>query len=83
VSRPSPDKSETVVAIRAAVARISPLSLRRLKENLFALELRLVDDMITGGVDVMRVQALSHCARAIEVVDSLQAGVRERQQRSG
>jgi hypothetical protein len=73
-------KSETVVAIRQSVARLSPLTLRRLREGLFRLELQLVDDMIVGGVDVARVTALSplrprhrgrrsapeRCARALE-----------------
>lgn len=75
---PDPTKSETVVAIRASVAKLTPLTLRRLKENLFALELQLVTDMVEGGVDLLRVQGLSHCARCIEVVDQLQNGVRER-----
>jgi hypothetical protein len=74
-------KSDTVVAIRASVAKLSPLTLRRLREGLFRLELQLVGEMIAGGVDVPRVTALSHCARAIEVVDLLQSGVRERPQR--
>jgi hypothetical protein len=78
---PDSSKSQVVVEIRDRVAKLSPLSLRRLKENLFALQLKLVDDMITDGVDVLRVQALSHCSRAIEVVDSLSAGARERQVR--
>ena len=71
-------KSETVTQIRATVARLSPLSLRRLKENLFALELQLVNDMIIDGVDVLRVQALSHCCDAIAAVDQLQGGLRAR-----
>ena len=71
-------KSETAIAIRASVARLSPISLRRLKENLFRLELSLVEDMITGGVDPMRCQAISHCARTIEVVEQLQGGLRAR-----
>lgn len=81
-ARPDTSKSETVAAIRASVAKLTPLSLRRLKENLFALELKLVGDMIEGGVDILRVQALSHCSRAIEVIDQLQNGVRERRSAS-
>jgi hypothetical protein len=45
---------------------------------LFRLELQLVTDMIQGGIDVPRVTALSHCARALEAVETLQAGTRER-----
>jgi hypothetical protein len=78
---PDPTKSETVQQIRASVARLSPLSLRRLREGLFRLVLQMIEEMITGGIDPMRVQAVSHCARAIEVVDQLQSGVRERPQR--
>ena len=79
---PDPTKSETVIAIRAAVAKLSPLTLRRLREGLFKLELQLVSDMIEGGVDVVRVRAVSDCARCIEVVDQLQGGMRERPQRA-
>jgi hypothetical protein len=57
--------------------------LRRLREGLFRLELRLIEDMIEGGVDVLRVRSISDCARCIEVVDQLQGGLRERPQRRG
>jgi hypothetical protein len=82
VTAADPSKSETVVAIRGSVARLSPITLRRLKEGLFRLELQLVDDMIVGGVDVARVTALSHCCNAIAAVDQLQSGVRKRPQRT-
>jgi hypothetical protein len=50
--RADPTKSETVVAIRASVARLSPLTLRRLREGLFRLELQLIEDMVIAGIDV-------------------------------
>ena len=62
-------KGDTVQAIRAAVTRLSPISLRRLREGLFKLQLQLLEDMVVSGIDVPKVQAVSHCARAIEVVD--------------
>lgn len=65
-------KGDTVQAIRAAVTRLSPISLRRLREGLFKLQLQLLEDMVVSGIDVPKVQAVSHCARAIEVVDQLQ-----------
>jgi hypothetical protein len=34
--------------------------------------------MVTGGIDISRVTALSHCAHAIEVVDVLKITARER-----
>ena len=71
-------KSETVTQIRATVARLSPMSLRRLRVSLFKLELQLIEDMITGGIDPMRCQAISHVCRTIEVVDMLSGGLRER-----
>jgi hypothetical protein len=51
---------------------------RRLREGLFHLELQLLQDMVTGGIDISRVTALSHCAHAIEVVDVLKITARER-----
>lgn len=66
-------KGDTVQAIRAAVTRLSPISLRRLREGLFKLQLQLLEDMVVSGIDVPKVQAVSHCARAIEVVDRLGA----------
>jgi hypothetical protein len=45
---------------------------------LFKLELELLQDMVTGGINIARVTALSHCAHAIEVVDVLKVTARER-----
>jgi hypothetical protein len=73
-----PTKSPTVVAIREACARLTAGSLRRLKESLFKLQLSLIEDMIVGGINVSKVAAVSHCARAIEAVDVLQVTGRER-----
>lgn len=71
-------KSDTVIAIRASVARLSPLSLRRLGEGLFRLELQLIEDMIVAGIDVPEVTAISHVCRTIEAVDQLRGGLRGR-----
>ena len=65
-------------AIRASRAKLTALSLRRLREGLFKLELELLQDMVTGGINIARVTALSHCAHAIEVVDVLKVTARER-----
>jgi hypothetical protein len=73
-----PTKSPTVVAIHEAGARLTAGSLRRLREGLFRLDLQLVTDMSQGGIDGPRVTVLSHCARAFEAVETLQAGTRER-----
>ena len=80
-ARVDPTKSETVLEIRDRVARLSPVSLRRVREDLFRLELRLVGDMIESGVDIPRATAISHVCRTIDAIDQLQAGARERLQR--
>jgi hypothetical protein len=67
-----------VQQIRAATARISPLSLRRLREGLFKLELQIIEDMITGGIDPVRVTALSHYCNAIAAVEMLSGDLRTR-----
>jgi hypothetical protein len=76
----SPDinKSPTANAIRETRAKLTGTSLRRLREGLFKLQLQLVQDMVTGGVNIARVAAVSDCARALEVVEVLQVGTRER-----
>lgn len=71
-------KSDTVQQIRATAARISPLSLRRLREGLFKLQLQMIEDMITGGVDPMRAVALSHVHNAIAAVEQLGGDLRTR-----
>jgi hypothetical protein len=78
---PDPTKSPVVVEIRAAVARLSPSVLRRLREDLFRLQLRLIGDMVEGGVDIPKVTAISHICRTIEAVDLIGAGAHERQRR--
>jgi hypothetical protein len=75
---PDVNKSPTANAIREKRALLTITSLRRLRERLFKLELELLEQMVTGGIDIPRVTALSHCARAIEVVDVLQTGARGR-----
>jgi hypothetical protein len=71
-------KGPVRTAIRASRAKLTALSLRRLREGLFKFELELLQDMVTGGINLARVTALSHCARAIEVVDVLKLTNRER-----
>jgi hypothetical protein len=65
-------------ATRASRAKLTALSLRRLRGGLFKLELELLQDMVTGGINIARVTALSHCAHDIEVVDVLKVTARER-----
>jgi len=76
--RVDPTKSETVVVIHASVARLSPITLRRLREGLFRLELQLIEDMVITGIDVPKVTAISHVCGTIEAVDQLAVGRRER-----
>jgi hypothetical protein len=52
--------------------------LRRLLEEVFKLELTLIEGMITGGINIARVAAVAHCARALEVLEVLQVGAGER-----
>ena len=75
---PHISKGPVPTAIRASRAKLTALSLRRLREGLFKLELELLQDMVTGGINIARVTALSHCAHAIEVVDVLKVTARER-----
>jgi hypothetical protein len=64
---PHISKGPVPTAIRASRAKLTALSLRR-----------LLQDMVTGGINIARVTALSHCAHAIEVVDVLKVTERER-----
>jgi hypothetical protein len=66
------------MAIRAAVAKLSPLSLRRLREGLFKLQLQLIEDMITTSIDVPKVTAITHVCRTIDAVDMLSSDLRAR-----
>jgi hypothetical protein len=56
-------------AIRASRAKLTMLSLRRLREELFRLQLQSIQDMIVGG----------HCVTAIAAIDTLQGTAYERQ----
>ena len=71
-------KSNAVLETRAIAARISPISARRLRENLQHLQLSLIEQMIEGGVDIPRVTALSHCCNAIAAVEMLSGDLRSR-----
>jgi hypothetical protein len=75
---PDSSKSETANGIRATRAKLTGYALRRLREELFKRQLLLLQDMVRDGVDSARVMAVSHCARALEVVETLQLGARER-----
>jgi hypothetical protein len=55
-------KEPTATAIHASVARLSPLTLRRLHEQLFRLQLSLIEQMVAEGVSVPLVTAVGHTA---------------------
>jgi hypothetical protein len=65
-------------ATRASRVRLTGLGLRRLKEHLFKLQSALIEDMIRGGINISKVTAVSHVARAIGAVEVLQVRTRER-----
>lgn len=44
----------------------------------FKLELQLIESMVTDGIDLAKIQAVSHAARCLEVLDVLQVTARER-----
>jgi hypothetical protein len=75
---PDINKSLTANAIRETRAKLTGSALRRLREGLFKLELTLIEDLITGGLSIPKVAAISHCACALEVIEVLQVGARER-----
>ena len=64
---------------RASRAKLTMLSLRRLREELFRLQLQSIQDMIVGGVDVSKLAEPSHCATATAAIDTLQGTAPERQ----
>jgi hypothetical protein len=76
----SPDstKRPTVVEIRSIGKKLTTISLRRLREDIFKLELSLLSQMVEGGVDAHRLAAVSHCTAAISAIEVLQSGARER-----
>jgi hypothetical protein len=65
-------------AICASRAKLTALGLRRLKEHLFMLQSSVIEDMIRGGINISKVTVVSHVAKAIEAVDVLEVGTRER-----
>jgi hypothetical protein len=64
-SRVDQTKSPAVIAIRQTRTRLTAFALRRLREGVFRLELQLVESMVPDGIDMAKVRALSHCARAL------------------
>jgi hypothetical protein len=76
---PLPRDLDNPAAIRASRAKLTMLSLRRLREELFRLQLQSIQDMIVGGVNVSKIAELSHCATAIAAIDMLQGTAHERQ----
>lgn len=75
---PLPRDLDNPAAIRASRAKLTMLSLRRLREELFRLQLQSIQDMIVGGVEVSKIAELSHCATAIAAIDTLQRTAHER-----
>jgi hypothetical protein len=75
---PDINKSPTASAIRETRAKLTGTSLRRLREGLFKLQLQLLHDMVTSGVTIAKVATVAHCRAALEVVEVLQVGARER-----
>jgi hypothetical protein len=61
-------------------AKLTILSLRRLREELFQHQLASIQNMVDSGVDDDKIAALSHCTAAIAAIDTLQ-GVPHKRQR--
>jgi hypothetical protein len=79
-ARPAPRTrrgiSATATEIREIRAKLTPQSLRRLKEHLFKLQLSLITNMIAGDINTAKISTISDCARVIEVLDVLQVSTR-------
>jgi hypothetical protein len=71
---PDSSKSPTVTAIRATRARLTPITLRRLREQLFKLELELLEQMIERGVDLTLVAVVANTTKVLEAIERLEAG---------
>jgi hypothetical protein len=78
VRSPDSTKRPTVVEIRATRAKLTMLSLQKLREDVFRLQLSLLQQMVEGGVDPKRIEAIAHCAQVISTVETLQGATRER-----
>jgi hypothetical protein len=78
VRSPDSSKRPTVVEIRTIGRKLTTISLRKLREDVFKLQLSLLQQMIEGGVDPHRIAAIAHCAQVISTVEMLQSGARER-----
>jgi hypothetical protein len=75
---PDASQSPTVKALREARLRLTSVSLRRLRERLFKLQLELLEELAAGDISIPKVTAVSHCARTLEVVERLQVTARSR-----
>jgi hypothetical protein len=49
-----------------------------LREDVFELQLSLLQQLVEGGVDPKRIAAIAHCAQVISTVETLQGTARER-----
>jgi hypothetical protein len=77
-SGPDVNKGPTANAIRATRARLTPITLRWLREDLFRLELSLLEQKVENGVDLTVVAVLANTSKVLETIDQLQTGTRER-----
>jgi hypothetical protein len=67
-------KSPTVIAIRATRAKLTTITLRRLREQLFRLELSLLEQMVESGVNLELVAVAANTAKVLETIERLEAG---------
>jgi hypothetical protein len=78
IRSPDSTKRPTVVEIRSIGKKLTTISLRKLREDVFKLQLSLLQQMVEGGVDPHRIAVVADCARVISTVEMLQSGARER-----
>ena len=76
IRSPDRSKSETPVVIRATRATLTTLGLRKLRGDVFRLQLSLLQQMVENGVDPHRGDCT--LAQVISTVESLQGMDRER-----
>jgi hypothetical protein len=73
---PDPSKSPTVIAIRETRAKLTTITLRRLREQLFRLELSLLEQMVESGVNLELVAVTANTAKVLETIERLETGPR-------
>jgi hypothetical protein len=71
---PDPSQSPTVKAIRETRAKLTTITLRRLREQLFRLELSLLEQMVERGVNLELVAVAANTAKVLETIERLEAG---------